>query len=343
MKIHISRKARNLLSVAPAVALGAAAILAETASAASNPCFDPTLEVFAQSVGGASASKGSATAKLKWKKPYIIEGAGAAQGFLSLDSGAIDSRSSSGMSRFFTPTCPGWSYSWSAKGTVCGVIRAKAGKATCGSALAACSYAGCVAGDVNPAARDSKTATNSASGGSSVSLNVGVSGSGPGFGLGVTTGAQEITTSTNSAGDTNTLLGGPTTNVGAGSETLCTGSFYAYITVQANGGGTGGSASPDVSKSSASAGGFVGGVVEQELYARSPAGALIGMGVHVQSRMWRMLYWDPKGLKWTRGVWNPDFGTDFEANGPEFVDVDDPPLPPSPDSRTSDGDGWKTH
>jgi hypothetical protein len=225
MKIHISQRIRSLVPVLPAVALGAAAILADTASAASDPCFDPALEVFSTSVPGASSSKGNASAKLKWKRPFIIEGAGAAEGYLDQDSGAVNSRSVSGTSRLFTPTCPGWSYSWSARGTVAGVIRTTAGKATCGSSQAACSMAARVAGDVNPAAQDSKTATSATAGGTSISLNVGVGSTGPGFGLGISTSSQSVTASSNPAGDTNTLLGGPTTNVGAGSQTICTASL----------------------------------------------------------------------------------------------------------------------
>lgn len=341
MNIHIPQRVRCLVAVAPAVALGAAAILVDTASAASDPCFEPTLEIFSTEVPGASSSEGKASVKTKCKKPFIIEASGTAEGFLDQDSGAVGSISAAGASRFYTKTCSGWSYAWSAKGTVAGVLRAKASKTTCGSAQAACSFAGTVAGDINPQAHDSKTASNSTAGGTSISLSTGAADTGPSYGLGMNISPQTVTASSNPAGDSNSILGGPKCNQGAGPETICTVNLYGYVTVQALGGGCLGPLDPHVSKSTASAGGYVGGVVEQELYARSPDGQMLGMGIHAQTGFWRVLKWNPVTNKWDHGGWLPNFGKRFEEEGPKEGVSDEPFSPPSPTDREPNDGDWR--
>jgi hypothetical protein len=338
MSHRIHPVARRGLTVAPALVLGVSAVLTQTVYAASGAgdCFKPTLELSTSSNSPAPSTSGTATLKLLFKPPFIVQGVGTATGFLDQDSGAVGSISVTASSRFWTPVCPNWSYGWSAKGAIVGQIRTQAGKATSGSATAVCSFAGSAAGDVVPPAKDSKTAQSSTSGGSNVSVSMGVGPSGPSYSAGMSTTTGQVTPSTNPAGDSNTLLDGPNTHVGAGSESVVVVNLFAYISVQAN--GCLASWAPHITKSSASAGGFTGAAVEQELYAVDGNGVGYGMGVHPQSRYYRIISRPSFGTPWTHGPFLPPVGRGAVEDGPQFKDADDPPPVPSPDGRKPNTD-----
>jgi hypothetical protein len=339
MSHRIQPLVRRGLAIAPALILATGTVVTQSVYAASSAgeCFKPILELCQSSNAPAPSETGDATMKLLYKPPFIIEGSAKAQGYLDQDSGAVGSVSVSATSRFWTPVCPNWSYGWSAKGAVVGQIRTHAAKTGSGSATAVCSFAGSVAGDLNPPAKDSKTCQSSTSSGSSVSVSIGVGPSGPSYQTGMTTTTGSVTPSTNPAGDSNTLLDGPKTTVGAGAESVVVVNLYGYISVQAN--GCFASWAPHISKSDSSAGGYTGAAVEQQLFAVDGNGIGYGMGVHPQSGYFRIITKVSNTVPWTSGPLRPPVGP-WAYLAPEYRDVDDPPPVPNPGGRTqNNGDG----
>lgn len=316
------------LALVPVLGLSIVAALAQTlyAGSSNSPCFSPTLDIYTLSSPGSTVTAGTATIKLTFKPPFIIEGAATAEGFLDQDSGAAGGLGASGVSRFWTPQCAGWSYGWGAEGAVTGSIKSKAAKSQNGSASAACSFAVVAAGDINPSARDSKTVSNATSGGSSMTLNVGVTPTGPSVGVGLTTTSQTVQPSTNSAGDANALLDGPKTNYGCGAETVVSVSLYEYHNAAANGRVSGSVA--HVRRSDSSTGGFAGAAIVQSLWAAGPSGLTVfAMDVHPQSGCYRHVFRDRTTI-FHKGPWLPPIGPEYEEGGPEERKVTEPPAQP---------------
>jgi hypothetical protein len=335
MNTKTGRTAALCAASIPAAGLALVAGFSQTLYA-SGSCFDPTLQLFTQNSPTTVMSVGDAQAKLKPKPPFILQGAASATGYLDSDGGVTASNALGAVSRFWTPTCTGWSYAWAARGTVVGEIKAKASKTWPGSATASCSFTATAAGDIHPAAHSSEVASNATQGGGSVSMSVGVAPPGVSYSVGQTTTTQTVTSSTNPAGDSKTLFNGPNSNCGAGAETVVVVNLSQAHSDSALGGGF--SPSPHIRKSNASTGGYAGAAVTQELFAQDPHGIPFGISVHPQTGSYRWAGKNGSGTDY--GPWKPPVGPEFEESGPTIEWVDEAPLPPSEDGRTDSGGGF---
>lgn len=337
MHSRIRRSAALAAASVPVAALLVVAGLSQSLYASNGSCFRPTLDLFVQASPTSSATTGQATAALAAKPPFILEGATTADGFLDADAGVSAANALGAISRFWTPQCSGWSYGWSANGTVVGQLKSITSKTWPGSATATCSFSGTAAGDLNPCAHDAKVASSATQGGGSVTIGVGVSPPSVSYSISHPSSSQTVSPSTNPAGDVKTLFDGPKINVGAGAETVVVVNLAQEHNASAYGGGFG--LAPHVRKSSASTGGYVGAAVLQDIYARSPAGVDYGMEVHVQTGSFRDAHRDPDTGTVAYGPWHPaPTGIPGEPSGPDVRPLDDPPPPPNPSDR-DDNDG----
>jgi hypothetical protein len=333
---------RRALSIASALLLAATAVVAQNGYAASGAgdCFRPTLDLYSQSPGPTSSTEGDATVKMKFKPPFILEGAATAQGYLDQDSGATAALGVGATSRFWTPTCKGWSYGWSAAGSVVGSLKSQTSSSSHGSALAMCSFAASAQGDLNPAVQDAKTTQSSTSSGGSVSISIGVAPTGASYTTGTTLATTTVTPSTNAAGDANCLHNGPRFNAGPGAETVVVVNLYGYVNAQAN--GKVASWLPHWSQSSASTSGFCGAAIVQSLFAIDTAGVGYGMDLHPQTGFYREYSKGGDNVPWKGSGWKPPIGPLGEAQGAELVPAPDPAAPPDPSGRTENDPEHKT-
>src|SRR5262245_11151472 len=208
MNTKFRRTAALCAASVPAAGLALVAGFSQTLYA-SGSCFDPTLQLFTQNSPASTSSKGDAQVSLKVKPPFVLEGASSANGYLDSDSGASGANAMGSVVRFYTPTCPGWSYAWAARGTVVGELKAKASKTAPGSALATCSFSASAGGDISPPAYSAKVASNATQGGGSVSFTVSTTPPNVSYTIGQTQLTQTISPSTNAGGDAKVLFDGP--------------------------------------------------------------------------------------------------------------------------------------
>jgi hypothetical protein len=324
---------RRGIKLAPALVLGATVVAAQNgyAAASGTPCFRPTLELCSQSSGASSTTEGDATFKATFKPPFILELAATADGYLDQDSGAAGALGAGATSKFWTSTCSGWSYSWSASGTVLGKMKAHTSSSRHGSALAVGSFSAMAAGDLNPAPNDSKSVQSSTSSGGSVTISVGMP-SGQSYAIGMPLGTANVTPSTNAAGDANVLHKGPQKNVGPGPETVVVVNLYGYVSAQAN--GSIGSWAPHWQQSSASSGGHCGAAVEQGLFAVDANHVGYGMVVHVQSGFYRDYSKGGLNAPWKPSDLNPPIDPLGKPQGPTVLQSSTPAGQPDPNDRT---------
>ena len=332
MNTKIKRIAALGAASAPAAGLALVAGFSQNLYAAS-VCFDPVLHLYSQESPATVMTTGDASARLNAKPPFALLGAAQATGYLDSDAGVSASNAMGTVSRLWTTTCSDWSYGWAARGSVVGQIKAKASKTWPGSATASCSFSATAAGDLSPAAHDARIASSSTAAGGNVTMSLGVAPPSASYSIGQTSVAQTQGSSTNPAGDAKTLYDGPKMNVGAGSETIVVVNLSQEHNCSAFG-GQGGLNPLHIRKSDASAGGYVGAAITQELFAVGPWGLSTGISVYTGTCIWR---WAKKGKEYGAtpeyGPWKPPHGSEFEEVGPRIEDVEDAPLPPDPAGR----------
>jgi hypothetical protein len=334
MNTNIRRTAGLCAAAVPAAGLALVAGFSQSLYASSS-CFDPQLQLFSQISPATVMTTGDAQAKLLPKPPFILEGATSATGYLDSDGGATGSNALGSVSRFWTPTCTGWSYGWAARGTVVGELKAKTSKTWPGSATASCAFTATASGDLSPAVHGAELAASATQGGGSVSMSLGVAPPSVSYSIGQTTTMQTVSPSTNPAGDSKTIFGGPQTNVGAGAESVVVVNLSQSHSSSALGGMGGTSWAPHIRKSQASTGGYAGAAITQDLFALSPEGLSFGISVHPQTCCYRWAHRDKEyggGIEY--GPWKPPFGPEFEESGPTIEWVDEPPPQPDEEGRT---------
>jgi hypothetical protein len=337
MDTNFRRTAALCAATAPAAGLALVAGFSQSLYADAS-CFDPKLQLFTQNSPTTVMTAGDAQAKLRPKKPFMLQGAASALGYLDSDGGVSASNAMGSVSRLWTPTCSGWSYGWAARATVVGSMKAKTSKTWPGSATASCSFTATASGDINPAAHGADVASSATQSGGSVSMSLGVAPPNVSYSIGQTTTTQTVTSSTNTAGDSRTVFDGPKSNCGAGPESVVVVNLSQQHSCSAMGGWI--VVKPHILKSQATSGGQVGAAITQDLFAHGPWGISLGIGVHPQTGCYRGAHTDKSfGSAIEYGPWKPPYGPEFEECGPDIEWVDEAPLPPNDEERVkNDGE-----